>query len=94
VKGEERQMVHLAEAPDNIGVGFWVAPEVPSERLAALRTAFQDMVHDAQFLAEATKLRTPIDPVEASTLQNIVAELYTTPPAVVDRFKNLMAPKH
>jgi tripartite-type tricarboxylate transporter receptor subunit TctC len=94
VKGEERQMVHLAEAPDNIGVGFWVAPGMPTERLAALRTAFQDMVHDAQFLDAAAKLRTPIDPVAADDLQKIVAELYTTPPSVVDRFKQLMTPHH
>ena len=94
VKGEERQMVHLAEAPDNIGVGFWVAPGMPTERLAALRTAFQEMVHDAQFLDAAAKLRTPIDPVAADDLQKIVAELYTTPPSVVDRFKQLMTPHH
>ena len=82
------------EAPGDIGVGFGRSGRCRPIGLAALRTAFQDMVHDAQFLDDATKLRTPIDPVTADDLQKIVAELYTTPPSVVDRFKQLMAPKH
>jgi len=51
-------------------------------------------VHDPQFLDAAAKLRTPIDPVAADDLQKIVADLYTTPPSVVDRFKQLMTPHH
>lgn len=94
VSGQERQMVHIAEAPDSIGVGFWVAPGLPSERLAALRKAFQDMLHDDKFLAEAEKLRTPIDPVPADELHKIVADLYVTPKPVVERFKGLIIPEH
>jgi tripartite-type tricarboxylate transporter receptor subunit TctC len=93
VTGEERQLVQLVEAPDQIGVGFWVAPGMPAERLAALSKAFQDMTHDENFLAAAAKLRTPIDPVPADILQQVVAKLYTTPKAVVDRFKSLVAAK-
>ncbi|MGH7488882.1 MAG: Bug family tripartite tricarboxylate transporter substrate binding protein, partial [bacterium] len=43
VTGEQRQLVQLVEAPDKIGVGFWVAPGMPAERLAALSKAFQAM---------------------------------------------------
>jgi hypothetical protein len=52
------------------------------------------MVHDEKFLAEAAKLNTPVDPVSAEDLHKIVADLYTTPAAVVDRFKKLMTPNH
>jgi len=92
VQGEERQLVHLVEGPDKIGVGFWTAPGVPADRVTALRTAFADMTSDANFLAEANKLRTPIAPVPADELQKIVAELYATPTAVVDRLKQIITP--
>jgi tripartite-type tricarboxylate transporter receptor subunit TctC len=93
VNGQERQMVHLVEAPDKIGVGFWLAPGAPAERLSALRKAFEEMTHDEKFLAEADKLRTPIDPVAPDALHKIVDDLYATPQPVVDRFKSLMTPK-
>jgi hypothetical protein len=94
VSGRDRQMVQLAEGPDNIGVGFWTAPGLPADRFAALQKAFEEMARDPGFLAEAQKLRTPIAPVPAAALTKIVATLYETPAAVVDRFKELTTPKH
>ena len=94
VSGEARQMVQLAEGPDNIGVGFWTAPGLPATRFAALQKAFDDTARDPDFLAEANKLRTPIAPVPAATLTQVVAALYATPASVVGPFKKLMSPKH
>jgi tripartite-type tricarboxylate transporter receptor subunit TctC len=94
VSGEARQMVQLAEGPDNIGVGFWTAPGLPAGRFAALQKAFEDMTRDPDFLAEAQKLRTPVAPVPAAALSNIVAALYATPAPVIERFKELTTPKH
>jgi tripartite-type tricarboxylate transporter receptor subunit TctC len=93
VTGQGRQMVQLAEGPDNIGVGFWTAPGLPAERFAALQKAFEDMTRDPNFLAEAQKLRTPIAPVSATDLSKIVAALYATPAPVLVRFKELIIPK-
>jgi tripartite-type tricarboxylate transporter receptor subunit TctC len=94
VSGQDRQMVQLAEAPDNIGVGFWAAPGLPPDRFAALQKALEDTTRDPDFLAAAQKLRTPIAPVPAAELSKIVATLYATPAPVVDRFKQLTTPKH
>ncbi len=94
VSGEARQMVQLAEGPDNIGVGFWTAPGLPADRFAVLQKAFEDMTRDPDFLAEAQKLRTPIAPVPATDLTKVVAALYATPAPVVERFKELTTPKH
>jgi tripartite-type tricarboxylate transporter receptor subunit TctC len=94
VSGQARQMVQLAEGPDNIGVGFWTAPGLPADRFAALQKAFEETERDPDFLAEAQKLRTPIAPVPAADLTKVVAALYATPAAVVAPFKRLMTPKH
>jgi tripartite-type tricarboxylate transporter receptor subunit TctC len=92
VTGEERQMVRVVEAPDDIGVGFFTAPGIPAERLAALRKAFWDMMHDDAFLAAANKLDAPIAPVPPATVHRVVADLYATPPAVLARLKKIITP--
>lgn len=94
VSGKARQLVQLAEGPDRIGVGFWTAPGLPSAHFAALQKAFEETIRDPDFSAEAQKLRTPIAPVPAADLTQVVAMLYATPTPVVDRFRQLMTPKH
>jgi tripartite-type tricarboxylate transporter receptor subunit TctC len=92
VSGEERQMVRILDAPDDVGVGFYMAAGIPSDRAAALRKAFWDMMHDPKFLAEAEKLEAPIAPVPPEELQRIVASIYATPRAVIDRFQKVITP--
>jgi tripartite-type tricarboxylate transporter receptor subunit TctC len=91
--GEERQMVRILEAPDDVGVGFYVAPGVPSDRAGALRKAFVDTVNDKKFLAEAERLGAPIAPVMPDVLHKVVQTIYATSPEVIDRFKKVMLPK-
>jgi tripartite-type tricarboxylate transporter receptor subunit TctC len=83
-------MVRILEAPDDIGVGFYAASGIPSERVAALRKAFWEMMHDGKFLSDAARLEAPIAPVPADELHKIVAAIYATPPAVVERFKQVV----
>jgi tripartite-type tricarboxylate transporter receptor subunit TctC len=90
--GEERQMVQILDAPDDIGVGFFMAAGVPAERAAALRKAFWETMHDAAFRAEAARLKAPIAPVAPEQLHKVVATIYATPKSVVERFKQAIAP--
>ena len=40
-------MVKFLEVAPRIGMGFWVHPEVPKARVAALRQAFMSMLNSA-----------------------------------------------
>ena len=91
--GEERQMVQILDAPDDVGVGFFMASGIPAERAAALRKAFWEMMHDDKFLAEAKRLEAPIAPVPGDEVQRVVASIYATPPSVIERLKQVIAPK-
>jgi tripartite-type tricarboxylate transporter receptor subunit TctC len=93
ISGEERQMVQILDAPDDVGVGFFMVAGVPAERATALRKAFWEMMHDKAFLAEAERLKAPIAPVPADELQRVVASIYTTPPSVIERLKQVIIPK-
>lgn len=91
VKGKEaKDMVAFVETAPKIGMGFWVHPEVPKARVAALRKAFMAMMSDPKFKANAAKRRAPIEPVAGETLDKLVAQAYATPPATINKLKAVL----
>lgn len=82
---EDRKILNLLLAPQNIGRPYFAPPGLPAERLAALRAAFDAMVKDRAFLDEAKKQRMELDPVSGEALQKMLVEIYETPPALVAR---------
>ena len=72
------------------GRPYFVAPEVPSARVKALRDAFDAMVKDPVFIAEAEKQKREIDYVSGEDLQKIIVELSATPPETMAKLEELM----
>jgi len=89
----EKQMLGLLEAPFNIGQSFYVAGDVPEERKAALRTAFENMLKDPQFLAEAEKLNLYINPLGHDEVAAAIDAVYRTPKEVVEGLNAILAKK-
>lgn len=75
----QRQVVKLAVAPQAMARPFAVGPDVPADRLAALRKAFDITMRDAEFLADAAKLNLDVDPMSGADINKLVSELYETP---------------
>ena len=67
-------------------------PGIPPDRLAALRTAFDETIKDPEFLAEAEKLQMEVDPLSASQLENLLAKAYATPKPIVRQAAELLEP--
>ena len=88
---EQKQIFRLIFARQVLGRPFLAPPGLPADRLAALRTAFMDTMKDADFLAEADKLKLEITAVPGETLQKIVQEAYATPKDVVKMAADLIA---
>ena len=72
-------------APDAVGRPYVVSRQVPADRLAALRTAFDATMQDKQFLAEAEKMELPVIPMSGTEAETIVGDIYGLPPALVAR---------
>jgi tripartite-type tricarboxylate transporter receptor subunit TctC len=87
---EHKAMVSFIETAPKIGMGFWVSPDVPKDRLEALRKAFIAMLDDPEFKADAKKRRAPVDAVSGETLQKLVASAYATPKSTVTKLKNVL----
>jgi tripartite-type tricarboxylate transporter receptor subunit TctC len=60
-------------------------PDVPLERVAALRRAFDATLADPAFLDDAARQNLEIGARGGEELQKIVTELIDTPPAVIER---------
>jgi tripartite-type tricarboxylate transporter receptor subunit TctC len=89
----QKKMIAFMETANLIGIGFWVPPGVPGDRLSALRRAFSSMVRDQAFLASAKKLKAPIDPISGTELQKIVADAYDTPTDLIAEVKKITGAK-
>jgi tripartite-type tricarboxylate transporter receptor subunit TctC len=83
----ERKIYDFLTASERLGRLFMVAGAVPADRVAALRAAFDAMVIDPQFLAEAAQLRLLVTPMPAAEVAHRVGELYATPADVLARAK-------
>jgi tripartite-type tricarboxylate transporter receptor subunit TctC len=88
---EDRAVMELVMSQSIFGRPFMMAPEVPTERVAALRKAFQDALQSKALLAEAEKMKLDIELLSGEELQLIVRHLYATPARVVGRARQALA---
>jgi tripartite-type tricarboxylate transporter receptor subunit TctC len=68
-------------------------PEIPADRLGALRAAFKESVEDAEFRAAAKKAGREIEPAYGDDVQARIAGLMQQPPEVIDLLKRLSTVK-
>ena len=80
---EQRQVLRLLIAGQYVGRPFFTSPDIPADRKAALRSAFDATMKDSQFLADAAKLDLEISPIAAGPIDAFLADLYRTPRDVV-----------
>ena len=66
-----------------------VPPGVPAERVAELRTSFLAAMNDPALKADAEKLKLQIDPVSGAEMQEVVEQVYASPPDVVELVKKI-----
>jgi len=86
----DRQALLLEVARLEFGRPFFVPPNVPAERVEAIRRAFDATMADKDFLAEAEKLKVDVDPLTGEQVADLIAQLYRTPADVVARVRAAM----
>jgi tripartite-type tricarboxylate transporter receptor subunit TctC len=82
---EQRQVLRLLTAGQFLGRPFFSTPDLPADRKAALRAAFDATMKDPQFLAEAEKIDLEVTPVAARAIDAFLADVYKTPKDVVQK---------
>ena len=67
-----------------MGRPYFAPPDLPADAPQHY-AAFMDTLQDPEFLAEADKLKLEITPVPAKRIENLLTELYKTPPEIVQK---------
>jgi len=83
----ERDALRLVLARLDVGRPFFLPPNVPADRVAALRAAFDATMKDPDYLAEAEKLKIDVDPLTGAELAALVTRVSQTPPDTVARVR-------
>jgi tripartite-type tricarboxylate transporter receptor subunit TctC len=82
---EDRQILKLIFARQVMGRPFVAPPDIPADRAEALRKAFLDTLSDKEFLADADKAQMEINAVSGVDIQQLVKDVYQTPPEIAQR---------
>ena len=89
----DQQALQLALARLEFGRPFFMPPNVPADRVTAVRRAFDATMKDKEFLAEAEKLKIELDALSGEQVADLIGKLYSTPPDVVARVRSAMEAK-
>lgn len=90
----QRQILTVIFSRQTMGRPFLAPPELPADRAAALRQAFEDATKDPTFIAEARARQMDVDPVSGTAIDALVGEIYRTPRAVLDEIKSIVASRN
>ncbi|MFL5107255.1 MAG: Bug family tripartite tricarboxylate transporter substrate binding protein, partial [Xanthobacteraceae bacterium] len=90
---EQARILDLIYSQTTFGRPYIVAPEVPKDRVAALRRAFMATMRDPNLVAEAKHMQLDIMPVAGEDLQAMIARLYATPKDILDQARQATAAK-
>lgn len=88
---EDRNLIDLATGFLKTGYVYMTGPDVPKDRVAALRKAFMEALSDPELLAEAKKQTLNIAPIDGESVAQMLAKAYAMPPSVIARMRRIFA---
>ncbi len=87
---EERRILKLIYSRQEFAWPFMAPPDLPADRKQLLRTAFEATLKDPEFLADAHKMVLDVNPVSGQAVEDLIEELYKSPPDLVAKVRHLM----
>jgi tripartite-type tricarboxylate transporter receptor subunit TctC len=86
---EDARIMELVLAQQVMAWPIVAPPDIPSDRVNALRAAFDAAMKDPEFIAAATKLHLGLDPVSGVKMDELLARVYATPKDILKRVNSL-----
>ena len=87
---EGREVLHAAASTGEIGRSILTTPGVPPERVAVLRTAFQAMLRDPDFLGTCEKRNLMVDGAAGEEIDEIVGATLRLPQVAAEKIGQMM----
>ena len=93
VKPEDRALLEFMSQSSAVGRPLATTPDVPAERVAALRAAFEATIKDEEFKATIAAQHLNTRWMAGDKLQSLIYNLLSAPADVRDRMKIALEPK-
>ena len=90
---EQQRILRLISSSVAMGRPFLAPPETPPERLAALRRAFDAVMKDPGFVAEANKLELDLNPATGEQVAEVARDTIDAPPDMIAKAKEAIEPE-
>jgi tripartite-type tricarboxylate transporter receptor subunit TctC len=87
----DRQALNLMYVRGEYQRPYIAPPGLPAERVKMLRSGFNATMKDPAYLDDAKKRRLDVSPLTGEEIEALIAEVYKTPKAVVDRVREILA---
>jgi tripartite-type tricarboxylate transporter receptor subunit TctC len=87
---EDKSILEFISKGLAVGRPIGTTPGVPAERVAALREAFDATLIDPAFMADAKNLSAEINPMDGTTLQQLIDDVIGAPQSLKDKVKAVM----
>jgi len=91
VPENKRRLARVLLAAGDFGRPMMVTPGTPPARVKILRNAYVKTLSDPEALDEAKRGRMDVDPASGEELEQLVKEIFESPPEVVERVKKILA---
>ena len=88
---EQREILEIIYAQLTFTRPFMMAPEVPQERVEAIRKAFMQTLADPELIAEGARLNLVIDAMPGRDLEATIRGLYAKPPELIAKVRKALA---
>ena len=86
----DQELMKVANAPNAMGRPLVMPPDVPADRLAAMRKALADTFKDREFIEEAAKIGLIVNaPRTGEQLYDVIRGAYASVPATIERLRKL-----
>jgi tripartite-type tricarboxylate transporter receptor subunit TctC len=84
---EQRQILEAIYSQEDIARPYFVAAEVPSDRLQLLRRAFMETWRDPELLKDAANAKLDVGPISGEDVQALLRKIYANPPELLQKAK-------
>ncbi len=86
----DREMLRFYALKFSMAYPLVMAPDVPADRIKAMRDSFDATMKDQAFLDDARKLGLEIDPFSGHQMHKLIQDIEATPKEVVDRVAEII----
>jgi tripartite-type tricarboxylate transporter receptor subunit TctC len=86
---EQKQLLDVLNAADVVGRPFIMSKQVPAERVAMMRKAFNETMKDKAFLADMEKQQLPVNPLTGEEAEATIGKMMNVSPRIAAKAKEI-----